>query len=268
MDYWTQSKKNIWVAGHRGWCERYPENTIPSFKAAIEIGVDQLELDVRVTKDGELLLMHDSTVDRTTNGTGRINDMTLSEIKALDAGSHKGEEFRGVQVPTFREFMELVKDHPTMTLNIELKEKPTPGHEEIAFSVCDRVLAMVDEYGYTDRVVINAFYGKLHEYIQDRYGDKYRQRVSYPITLMKPYTRDPYSYAYACTMFRSFYSDLDMARPEEFAIMKGLGLDTWAGACVKDEASVDEAIRCGVTVITCNNPDVVLQLLRQKGYHK
>ena len=117
MNYWTQSKKNIWVAAHRGWCDKYPENTIPAFQAAIDVGVDQIELDVRVTKDGELVVIHDAAVDRTTNGTGLVNTKLLSEIKALDAGIKKGEEFRGVQVPTFIEFMELIKDHPTMTID-------------------------------------------------------------------------------------------------------------------------------------------------------
>ena len=72
MNYWTQSEKNIWVAAHRGWCSDYPENTMPAFRAALEIGVDQIELDVRVTKDGELVIIHDATVDRTTNGTGHV----------------------------------------------------------------------------------------------------------------------------------------------------------------------------------------------------
>ena len=67
MNYWTQSKDNIWVAAHRGWCSKYPENTMEAIKAAVEVGVDQIETDVRVTKDGELVLFHDPTVDRTTN---------------------------------------------------------------------------------------------------------------------------------------------------------------------------------------------------------
>ena len=72
MNYWTQSKDNIWVAAHRGWCSKYPENTMEAIKAAVEVGVDQIETDVRVTKDGELVLFHDPTVDRTTNGTGKV----------------------------------------------------------------------------------------------------------------------------------------------------------------------------------------------------
>ena len=79
MNYWTQSAQNIFVAAHRGWSEKYPENTMLAFQKAIEIGVDQLETDVRITKDGELGLIHDPVVDRTTNGTGKVCEMTLTE---------------------------------------------------------------------------------------------------------------------------------------------------------------------------------------------
>ena len=76
--------------------------------------------------------------------------------------------------------MEYVKAFPELTLDLELKEYPTEGHEAIAFDVCDRVLKIVDEYGFTDRVVINSFSNKLNEYVYEKYGNKYRQHVFYP----------------------------------------------------------------------------------------
>ena len=268
MNYWTQSKNNIYVAAHRGFCERFPENTMPAFVAAAELGVDQIETDVRVTLDGELVLIHDSTVDRTTNGTGKVCEKTLAELRTLDAGSYKGEEFKGVQIPTFIEFMEYVKQFPTMTLDIELKEYPTGGREEIAYDVCDRVLKIIDDYGFTDRVVINTFSGKLHEYIHQKYGKKYRQHVYYPITYLGSVKQNPYEYAYCTCMFRSFYEEMNMASKMEFDHMASMGAEPWAGACVRDEKGVDMAIERGATLITCNNPDVILDLLRKKGYHK
>ena len=128
MGYWTQSSKNIYVAAHRGWKSKYPENTMEAFKAALTLDVDQLETDVRITRDGELVLIHDATVDRTTNGSGKVCELTLAELKALDAGN-------GSKIPTLTELMELVKDHPTITLDIDLKEYPTPGREELAYSI-------------------------------------------------------------------------------------------------------------------------------------
>ncbi|MBQ9079587.1 MAG: hypothetical protein IJY27_00775 [Clostridia bacterium] len=265
----------VYVAAHRGWCAKYPENTMQAFRAAVELGVDQVETDVRVSADGELVLIHDATLDRTTNGTGRVIDKTFEELRALDAGAWKGEQFRGYQIPTFKEFMEYFATLPDMTLDIELKEYPTEGHEEVAYSVCDRALAMIDEYGYTDRCVINTFSGKLHEYIQQKYGSKYRRHVYFPIKHLGEVTTDPYADAYCCCMFgvpkdASFASKAaytNMATKEEFAEMAARGVRPWAGAGVKTAEGVDMAIERGAELITCNNPDLILELLRERGYH-
>ena len=83
MNYWSQSTDNIYVAAHRGWSSKYPENTMIAFEKAIELNVDQLEIDIRVSKYNELVIIHDQTVDRTTNGTGKVNEYTLEEILRL-----------------------------------------------------------------------------------------------------------------------------------------------------------------------------------------
>lgn len=273
MNYWTQSKNNIYVAAHRGWSSKYPENTLKAMKAAVDLGVDQLEIDVRVTKDNELVIIHDATVDRTTNGTGKVCDFTLEELKALDACNGKGEEFKGIQIPTLIEFMELIKNHPTMTLDVELKEYPVPRWEDVAYDVCDRVLHILDDYGYSERCVINTWSGRLHEYIWEKYGEKYKLHLYYPVQCMEgkgKYRTNLYMVGYCCCMFSPTKSpeDLGMAPLQEFEAMRARGIRTWAGASVKDEAGVDLAIANGAELITCDNPDVILQLLRAKGKHK
>lgn len=267
MNYWTLNPKNIYVAAHRGWPAKYPENTMESFRAAHKLGVDQLELDVRVTKDNELVIIHDAAVDRTTDGTGLVCEKTLAELKALDAGIFKGEEFRGCRIPTFLEFMEYIKDDETITLDVELKEYPTEGREELAYSVCDRVLQIIDDYGFTDRVVLNTWNGKLNEYIFTKYGKKYRQHVYFPQHLLGECTIDPYSYAYCCCMFQTEEGKC-MAPKAEYDKMLARGVQPWSGAGVKTEELVLEAIQKGSYLITCNNPDEVLQWLRKHGCHK
>lgn len=264
MNYWTQSNENIYVAAHRGWSSAYPENTMAAYRAAAELGVDQIETDIRITGDGELVLIHDATVDRTTNGTGLVREKTLAELRALDAGSWKGEEFAGLQIPTLKEFLDFIATLPEMTIDFELKEYPVDGRDEIAYEVCDRVMALIDEYGFTDRCVINTFNAKLHEYIQRKYGAKYRQHVYFPVSHMGAYAVDPYSYGYCCCMF----GEGIMATKDEFTAMKARGVQPWAGAGVKDAAGVDMAIQRGAELITCNNVDVILDLLRQRGRHK
>lgn len=266
MNYWTQNEKNIYVAAHRGWSAEYPENTMQAFRKALELNVDQVETDVHMTKDGELIIMHDATVDRTTDGTGLIKDMTLDEIKSLDAGIKKSEEFKGEKVPTLREFFELIKDHQTLTINVELKDYPKENTEEWAYGVCDKTLAMIDEYGYTDRCVINTFSGKLQEYIYRKYGKKYKLHVYYPQKCNFDLECDNYAFAYCVCMFGE---DSFIATKKEFDDMKSkYDIQTWAGAGVCDERTVDIAIDRGSELITCNNPDLILKLLREKGYHK
>ncbi|HIF73008.1 MAG TPA: hypothetical protein EYQ61_10695 [Dehalococcoidia bacterium] len=110
------------VIAHRGLDETYPENTVIAFKAALEKGY-AIEIDVRGTSDDELIVLHDDTVDRTTDGEGRVAQMTLAEVKALNAGSWCGEEFAGAQIPTLMETFDAVKEFGTAetTLIIEMK---------------------------------------------------------------------------------------------------------------------------------------------------
>ena len=260
-NYWTQSEKNIYVAAHRGFSEKYPENTMPAFRAAIELGVDQIETDVRISKDGVLVLVHDGMVDRTSNGTGVVHDMTYSELMALDFGSWKAEEFKGEQIVTLRELFELVKDLPDITLDLELKEYPHQGMEEFSYMVADKTLEMVDEYGFTDRIVINSFSGKLNEYIYEKYGKKYRQHVFYPISaLIHEMKLNPYYYAYCSCMFTNEKNDYNFVRNS--------GVRCWGGASICDAATLDTAIERGVELVTVNNPDIILNLLRERGLHK
>ncbi|MFP3903387.1 MAG: glycerophosphodiester phosphodiesterase [Armatimonadota bacterium] len=104
---------------HRGVPVTHPENTLPSFERAIELGVDMIEFDVRQTADGEAVVMHDDTVDRTTDGTGAVSEMKLRDLKRLDAGSWKDPEFEGTEIPTFAETLATMP--ADMWLNIELK---------------------------------------------------------------------------------------------------------------------------------------------------
>jgi len=99
----------VLAVGHRGTVHLAPENTLAAFRKAIELGVDLVEIDVRETKDGHLVIMHDATVDRTTDGKGRVSDLTLEEIKRLDAGSWFSPKFAGERVPTLDEALSVIK---------------------------------------------------------------------------------------------------------------------------------------------------------------
>jgi glycerophosphoryl diester phosphodiesterase len=101
--------RTILTSAHRGEHAHHPENSLPAIQGAIDAGVDFVELDVRTTSDGQLVLMHDPTVDRMTDGKGKVKDMTLAEIKKLDLGVRFPGQFPNLRVPTFDEVLELCK---------------------------------------------------------------------------------------------------------------------------------------------------------------
>lgn len=128
--------------GHRGAAGYEPENTLTSFQKAIELGADMVELDVRICKTGEIMVFHDDTLERTTNGTGRIKDKTLAELKKLDAG-------KGHQIPTLSEVFDLVDKR--IAINIELKGEKT------ALSVAQTIMEYVEDGWDEGQFLVSSF---------------------------------------------------------------------------------------------------------------
>jgi glycerophosphoryl diester phosphodiesterase len=131
------------LIAHRGGPKHAPENSLAAFRQAVAQGVDWLEFDVQMTQDGVLVIIHDETVDRTTGGTGAVRDLTLAQIRALDAGS-------GEKVPTFKEAVELAKAHGVKILPEIKSAYLYPGIEE-------KMLQELDEADYLDQTIIQSF---------------------------------------------------------------------------------------------------------------
>lgn len=107
------------IFAHRGASGYAPENTLEAFRLAMEQGADGIELDVHLTKDGEVVVIHDETLNRTSNGQGKVRDYTLEELKKFSFHNHM-EKYKGVQIPTLKEVLDLV-ENSSMKVNIELK---------------------------------------------------------------------------------------------------------------------------------------------------
>jgi len=122
------------VAAHRGGSLSHPENTLAAFCEALRLGAAMIECDLRATRDGAVVVMHDETVDRTTDGHGRVADLSFDEIRRLDAGSWKGPAFAGERVPELDEVLEVVPRD--VWLNLQVKPK-----EPVAAEVARRVVA-------------------------------------------------------------------------------------------------------------------------------
>lgn len=140
----------VHIIAHRGASAYAPENTVAAFKKAIELGADILELDVHQTKDSQLVVIHDRSVNRTTNGKGKVKDLTLSQIKSLDAGSWFSPEFAGERIPTLDEVFDITPD--SVALLIELKEGSDvyPGIEE-------RVIRVIRQRKAEHRAILKSF---------------------------------------------------------------------------------------------------------------
>lgn len=136
------------VIAHRGDSAHAPENTLAAFRLAMQNGADGVELDVSLSADGELIVCHDSTVDRTTNGKGKIADLNLAQLKALDAGVWFDEAFKGERLPTLAEVFAAL---PEGLIDVELK----PG--ALNSPLPERVAALIKQYGYESRVLITSF---------------------------------------------------------------------------------------------------------------
>ena len=149
--------KRVILAAHRGDRAGCPENTMAAFRSALEFGCDMIETDIRMTKDGELVLIHDRSTLRTTGVDLMVDELTLEELQALDAGN-------GERVPTVREFCELIKD-TDMLVNWEFKIYPADFSDEYAFGVVDKMLDIVEEFGLEKRSMMNSFSARVIEYI-------------------------------------------------------------------------------------------------------
>jgi glycerophosphoryl diester phosphodiesterase len=146
------------LQAHRGAAGLAPENTLAAFRMAIELGADAAELDLQATKDGVVVVIHDDTVDRTTDGRGRIGDLTLADIKRLDAGAKFGAAYRGERIPTLRELIDLVKASGNRRFRLNLEIKFAEGREGQPADLEERVLAVLRETGFLARVITQSFH--------------------------------------------------------------------------------------------------------------
>ena len=146
-------EKAIWTIAHRGASGHAPENTMASFRRAVELGARFIETDLQITRDARIVAIHDSTLDRTTTGTGQVHLLTLEQIRALDAGAwfgdHGSGSFSGERVPTLREILDFAKEHDVI-FYLEIKSGPAWGIEHA-------VIGALRDQNASARVVILSF---------------------------------------------------------------------------------------------------------------
>lgn len=256
---------DIILAAHRGDRAHAPENTLPAYRAAIALGVDALEVDVHMSRDGVSFMMHDHALDRTTNGRGPTHAADWADIAALDAGAWFGPAFAGTRVPTLDETLRLVRDTPGLWVNWELKDYPQNAGKAFAFQSARQVVEGIFAYGLEERSMLNSFSSPVLEHAAALSGGKIQihgQGVP-PISRMTgPVTRDIAAYwDWAC-----MYSRERGALPdaEAYDACKALGIRPCV--CIPDtEEAIAGALALGCEMFTSNDPQTAAEVLRKLG---
>jgi len=239
--------KKIIVEGHRGYCSKYPENTLISFEKALELVVDAIEFDVWLSKDKVPVIIHDGDVSRTTDGEGHVRDKTLEEIKRLDAGKWFGGEFSGQKIPTLREALELFEKNPKLILGVEIKE--------FTYETVDITIGLLKEYGCLERCFFYCFSSRIIKYLKQKYNVT---TMGYPDFMMKEYEPGTYQY------YDRIGIALKIMTPELCEHFSGMGFPIHL-YCADNEENVIKCIEYGADVITANNPVPLIKVLNDRG---
>lgn len=245
------------VIAHRGASGYAPENTIAAFRKALDIGADALELDLRQTKDSVLVVLHDSDVDRTTNGNGNVKDFTFSELQELDAGSWFNKDFSDQKIPSLQEVIDLLDNTTIIIIELKGGNETYPGIEE-------RVVEIVKQNNIEVQTILKSFDPNVLE----------RLRTIEPDI--------PLLYVYAVRIpwlgmiidrgvtFNSVYDlDVEYLQPHRFFISesfvkdaqaKGYKIISWG---VNSTEAINESLEFGVNGIETDYPDKVIELIKK-----
>ncbi len=226
------------IFAHRGANADAPENTMAAFQLALDLGADGIELDVMLSKDHELVVIHDDTVDRTTNGSGSVQDLTLAELKALDAGN-------GERIPTLDEV--LTRFGGKFQINIELKNYST-----LFDSLPVDVAQLVSKHHMEDSVLISSFnpfnFPRFH-----------RLLPNVPIGMLT-FPGKARFFAYRFFRYNAlnpYFKDVDEDLVQRYHA-KGMNVNVWT---VDEAADIRHMIKLGVDIIITNNPKRAMTVL-------
>ena len=231
------------VFGHRGAMGYAPENTMASFRRAVELGVDAVELDVHLTADDAVVVIHDPFLERTTNGRGAVRAHTLDQVRELDAGAHFGPEFAGERVPTLGEVLAWARERCVVDVEIKGGPAPYPG-------IAERVVELLTEHAMLDRSIVISFDHPTVRRVKSlapglATGVLYSCRPIDPVALAGAAAAD------ALLPHWSYCAAEDVER----AHAAGLSVHPWA---TSEAGEIRALLAMGVDSIASNHPDRVI----------
>ncbi len=239
----------ITVVGHRGTVKHAPENTVAAIEKAIELGADLVEIDIRESSDGHLVVIHDASVDRTTDGTGLVSQMTLAELKALDAGSWFAPEFAGERIPTLDEALAAMKGRALPDLDFKAG---TPA----------KLVEAVERHGLLGKVTLYCgSWPLLRETLEESRRFLIRPTVPYG-RMGLPVLLDKFDPPVVNINWEEFSEALvrDVHLHGRSAFLNAMGAND-------TEYGMLQAIEAGADYLQTDHLDVLLPLLRERGLH-
>lgn len=268
MPFFEKKKTRTYNIAHRGGGALAPEETLEAFAKSEEAGADMFEYDVHITKDGHLIASHDATVDRITTGTGYINDLTLTEIKALDAGEkfvdvngespYKGQ---GVQLATVEEIFLLF---PHKRAVIELKDTNRP---ELYEAMNQEIWRLIQQYNMEDKVIIASFDHKINQRFKEisngqvAIGAGESEATSYLTKMILRLNGIAHTDAQAFQLPTTQHG-LDLTQKNIINGSRQRGLDVYYWT-INDEGTMRDLIAKGVDGIMTDNPELLEKVLNE-----
>lgn len=253
-----ESDRTLNIA-HRGASAAAPPNTLAAFKKAIELGADGIEFDVHFSADGVPVVIHDFTVDATTDGSGRVADLTLAQLKQLDAGTRFDPAFTGERIPTLDEVLEAVSGRRgwggELLLNVELKTT-SPGDNGLERAV----ITLVEQHSLSRRVLFSSF-NPFSLRRAKRIAPHIPAGLLYDQGLSLPLRRAWLAFLAPHEARHPHYKMVD-ARYMAWARRRGYRVNTWT---VDDPAEMRRLVGLGVNGIITNVPDVLRSVLESQA---
>ncbi|MCB8978801.1 MAG: glycerophosphodiester phosphodiesterase [Ardenticatenaceae bacterium] len=264
--FFTQ-QDGVMVIAHQGGEGLRPSNTLAAFDNAMELGVDVLEMDIHQTKDGAIVLMHDATVDRTTDGSGAIKEMMLAEIRALDAGYYWTDDDgvtypyrgQGIQVPTLEE---LFQRYPDMRMNIEIKQE-TPS---MVRPFCD----LIHDYNMQDKILVATFHKATVEEFRADCPDVITSMVEPEIQLFfglnavylgALFQAPGTAFQVPTTSSLPVIGEVDVITERFVRVAHSHNIQVHAWT-INETAEMERLIALGVDGIITDRPDLLLEVIR------
>ena len=263
----------VTVVAHRGDWRNHPENSLPAIESVIKMGVDIVEIDIKKTKDGVLVVCHDPTLDRTTTGSGKISDYTYEELLKFDLKRGHGIAIPGVKIPTLRQALEMCKDR--IVVNIDQ-----------GYDFYDEALAITEELGMTDQVLIKS--GRPVQEVEARMAQHPHNMMYMPVVSISPSSNNALFEGYISApqppmAFEICFGTLDhqveaMAKRILKAGSKIWVNTIWGSLCggydddrAFESTNPDEVygpiLNLGATYIQTDRPEFLIRYLESKGRH-